>query len=76
MFLNISFMFIFTTRWLWRCLLRSSSGLDKDEIASEIEKLEEVDHVSDGKLPGLHGIQARGHRDGSAASPKEIVLSP
>ena len=33
--------------WLRRCLLRSSSGLDKDEIASEIEKLEEVDHVSD-----------------------------
>lgn len=30
--------------WLRRCLLRSSSGLDKDEIASEIEKLEEVDH--------------------------------
>lgn len=59
MFLNISFTFIFTTKWLWRCLFRSSSCLDKDKIASEIEGLEEANHVSVGKLPGLHGTQPR-----------------
>lgn len=59
MFFDISFTFIFTTKWLWRCLFRSSSCLDKDKIASEIEGLEEANHVSVGKLPGLHGTQPR-----------------